>query len=170
MHKVSALILCVLTVSLLACAGTPRPQGPRITLYAVHPAGGFGDDLGSVDGEDLGRVADPGHDLEKGYFHSYKILGQVDLTGDDAGAELVGYLEEEASLPQGLIAGCFEPRHALRVVRDGRVSDYLLCFACRQFDWYEGTDLRWAGKQTLDPAWRERFTAPLTEAGIELAE
>lgn len=137
-------ILMVMVSVLVACAGTPDHQGPSVTLYAVQPAL-----FGYNAGEDIGLIPDPGHDLSKGYFHSYKIIGQVDLTGTDRGEELTAYLEEEASLPQGLIAGCFEPRHALRVVRDGQASDYLICFACKQFDWYEGNDLHWAGKQAL---------------------
>lgn len=152
------------------CSSTPDPDTPRITLFAIDPGevslSGF--DLG----EGLGRVPEPpGHDLAKGYFHSYKILGRVDLTGTDRGAQLARFLQEEAELPQGLISGCFEPRHGLRVEQGGTATDYVICFTCQQFDWYAGPKLEWAGKQALfDRSWYDRFTDPLTQAGIELAD
>ncbi len=158
-------LVFILLLGTVGCSTAPPTDAPHVTLYAIQPAL-----HGYNPGDGIETPTDPGHDLANGYFHSYKVLGEVDLTGTDAGTELAGYLEEETDMPQGLIAGCFEPRHGLRVVRDGVTTDYVLCFACKQFDWHAGGDLAWAGKQTLDHAWYDRFTRPLNDAGIELAD
>lgn len=147
MRFASCLLLLLITAT-FGCAtdpAGPEPTAATVTLYAI----------------------DPVSDTPDG-FRGYRVIGSVDLTGTAEGAALAAYLEEEADLPQGLITGCFEPRHGLRVVRDGQASDYVICFSCRQFDWYLGTGSD--GKQEMDPAWYDRFTRPLTDAGIELAD
>lgn len=158
------LTLSLLLLVVTGCVSPAEPAGPHVTLYALQPAVY---DYNIGEGEPL---ADPGHDPARGYFHSYKILGQVDLTRTDQGTALAGYLLEHTEYPQGLIAGCFEPRHGLRVVEDGNPTDYVICFSCSQFDWYAGENLEWVGKQAMPSDWYDRFTDPLTDAGIEPAE
>ncbi|XAM01067.1 hypothetical protein OT109_06695 [Phycisphaeraceae bacterium D3-23] len=172
------MLLALMCVCLLAgCGNQPRtilpPQAPTVpnapdsvTLYAIDGPvmEGAGFDLGNGPYDPL---ADYTPDE---LFHDYPILGHVDLTGTPEGAHLARLIEQARDRPQGLIAGCFTPRHALRVVRGGVTVDYVVCFECDQFQWFVGQPAQWAGTQYFHPTYRDAFTAPLTAAGIQLAE
>ena len=43
-----------------------------------------------------------------------------------------------AEQDQNVKAGCFRPRHGIRVTLDGKTSDFVICFECWQVKVYEG--------------------------------
>jgi hypothetical protein len=61
-------------------------------------------------------------------------------------------------------AKCFWPRHALRLERDGKVTDYLICFQCLQFASYPGGQ-----GGAIDRSPQPTFDDELKRAGIPLA-
>lgn len=141
-------------------------NGIGITLYAIDgPAmSGAGYSVGEF------GVHDPAKDYEsEQLFRGYPILGQVDLSGADTAEQFLVMLEDRIGSEQGLIAGCFIPRHGLRVVRDGRVTDYVICFQCTNFEWYVGGAEDRVGQQSISAKYGPVFSQPLIDAGIELA-
>jgi len=102
-------------------------------------------------------------------LHGYPILGQVDLTGTDTGKQLADLIELQQYESSGSMYKCFWPRHALRVVRDGITTDYIICFECRQYEWYSNLSDQKIDTHYIPESHRDAFTASLTEAGIDLA-
>lgn len=144
-----------------------EPSPPdAVFLYALDgPAmAGAGYDLGG----DLGIYNPVEKYTVDQLFHDYPILGQVDLTDTPEGKHLAMLVEVQRRRPQGPIAGCFIPRHGLRVIRGNAVIDYVICFECTQFRWYVNGSKRSSGTQFFHEAFFDVFTAPLTMNGIEL--
>jgi hypothetical protein len=69
-------------------------------------------------------------------LHRYKILGQAEL---DQGRmrSVIAEFEAVVSGWDGLIAMCFDPRHAIRVTSGGATYDLLLCYECHQLYIYK---------------------------------
>ncbi len=61
---------------------------------------------------------------------------------------------------------CFNPRHAIRAVRDSDTVEVVICFECEHMEvWYNGE--RIGGGSVHDVS--SVFNKPLTDAGIELS-
>ncbi|MEO0476159.1 MAG: hypothetical protein AAF085_09360 [Planctomycetota bacterium] len=145
--------------------GASEPSDLKIILYAID--GPSAEGLFEIESFDV-ATADSDSDPPE-LFYNYPILGQVELTGTAAANELSGIVEKRVASEQGLIAGCFIPRHGLRVIRDGVTSDYVICFQCTNFEWYEGGSGKRIGQQSISSKYLAVFTKPLADAGIELA-
>jgi hypothetical protein len=66
----------------------------------------------------------------------YKILGQTNL--DPKNEQVVaGAFQKAVKDWDGMIAMCFDPRHALRIVSGGHTYDFLLCYNCHQLYVYK---------------------------------
>ena len=65
-------------------------------------------------------------------FHGYRVLGRAEIK--DAGEKqvLLDALAEGITGSNGVIAYCFEPRHALRVETGDARVDFNICFECLQ--------------------------------------
>jgi len=87
----------------------------KVVLYSLEP------------------VAPPGEKTNN--FNGYKILGHVDLVQDQAVKAIVE-LKSVVSAWDGVVAECFEPRHALRVTAGNHTYDFLLCYECHQLEVY----------------------------------
>jgi hypothetical protein len=75
------------------------------------------------------------------YFHDWSILGKTTVKDSEARKTLLNALHlgirqhadmlnkkrEMGALTSG---GCFQPRHGIRVVKDGKTIDLLICFEC----------------------------------------
>jgi hypothetical protein len=70
-----------------------------------------------------------------GRLHGYVILGHASLDAheSDSGAKAI---ERAIQDYDGTIAACFDPRHALRIVANNHVYDFLICYACHQLEVY----------------------------------
>jgi hypothetical protein len=75
---------------------------------------------------------------EKTSFHKWPILGSVEIADSDTREELTSALRRGANRNHGVVAGCFWPRHGLRITHAGRTFDILICFECLQAQVYEG--------------------------------
>lgn len=69
-----------------------------------------------------------------------KVLGQTDLDGE-RGAMAVAEFKAAVSGWDGMIAMCFDPRHALRVTAKAHTYDFLLCYECHQLYVYRDDKL-----------------------------
>ena len=64
-------------------------------------------------------------------FHDYVIRGQLEVSDPTQLRTIFKALMDGlAQGKRGDIAFCFDPHHAIRTVRHGKVVDYLICFHC----------------------------------------
>lgn len=63
-------------------------------------------------------------------FHGFEILGHAPLNAPAVRSELVALVLRGVQESDGTVAACFDPRHGIRVVKEGRVIDLLICYEC----------------------------------------
>jgi acyl-CoA thioesterase-1 len=64
-------------------------------------------------------------------FNGYVVLGKVDVASEQERVAIFTALQQGIDL--GYVHGafgCFEPHHGVRLRRDGKTYDYVLCFQC----------------------------------------
>jgi hypothetical protein len=100
-------------------------------------------------------------------LHGWKVLGKTELK-KDAMAKLVTAFKKGAEEANPKVsAGCFRPRHAIRVRLDGKTYDFVVCFECVAVMIYGGKAEKYAGFHVSgSPA--ELFNQTLTAAKIKL--
>ena len=106
---------------------------------------------------------DPNGFVKKG-FHRYAIIGQTEIKSRKVRADLVAHFYdgmEEKIYP----AGCFEPHHAIRAIKENKTVDLLICFACSGVEIYYG---ELYSKTHVAKTPQAFYDAVLTEAGVPL--
>ena len=73
-------------------------------------------------------------------LHGRKVLGQTELDGERR-ATAIAEFKSAVSHWDGMIALCFNPRHAIRVTANGHTYDFLLCYECHQLYIYRDDKL-----------------------------
>jgi hypothetical protein len=100
-------------------------------------------------------------------FCGWRVLGMTVVEKGDA-IRLVEALEKGVAENNGEVADCFNPRHGIRAVHDGKSVDFVLCFECRQgFVSGKGkadTQFLVSGSPSTT------FNAVLTKAGVPVAK
>jgi hypothetical protein len=110
---------------------------------------------------------DPDKDSERDGFHGYKVLGMTRIKAGAPRAELVRALKKGAAEEEGFEAICFQPRHGLRVIRQGKTADFLICFECLNVAVFMG-DKGDSFRTTKSP--KPVFDKALKDAGIPLPD
>ena len=129
-----------------------RPGWPgtrRTTVYSVHPDELTQDERAAVE-----------------TVHGYRVLGKVAVADPRSRRKVATALQNGITRSDGKTKKCFWPRHGLRVVEAGRVTEYLICFQCQWIEMSPGSE-RTMIPTTRDP--QELFNRVLTDAGVELA-
>jgi hypothetical protein len=116
--SIRELMLVTLAALLVGCGrGESDVSTPdTLTLY-------------SIDGTYL-----PG-DMPKKYegnaqFRGIPILGELEVKDADSRHEIMTALKEGFGKDDGSRPGCFWPRHAIRAKKNGKTTDYVICFEC----------------------------------------
>ena len=94
------------------------------------------------------------------------MLGEIVVSGASKGA-LLAALQQGIEENNGKMMKCFEPRHGLRVVYDGKTIDFLICFECLQIEIFNGTNLESGVLVSSSP--QALFDKLLRDANIPLA-
>lgn len=97
-------------------------------------------------------------------FHGIPVLGKIKLEKNQRN-ELVNALNKGIADGNSL-AACFWPRHAIRIEREGQVSDYVICFYCYQIKKFTDQSTETISTTRFP---KTVFNEILTNAGIELA-
>lgn len=121
MNTLFRAVACVASALLVACGSvherlSPLDGAASVELYALDPR-----DV------DLERV-EPGAPM----FHNYVVLGAATLKDPEATKNLARLISRGIAEHSDKVAGCFNPRHGLRVVRAGRTLDLVICYECLQ--------------------------------------
>jgi|GEM_PF-1129113 len=101
-------------------------------------------------------------------FHGYKVLGKTTVKDAEVRKKLVAALKKGVEDNDGAAAGCFNPRHGIRVTRDGKTADFVICFECVFMKVYLGDKLEKGLRTTSSP--KDTFDDVLKEAKIPLPE
>lgn len=111
---------------------------------------------------------DPTRTTEKppNNFHGWEILGSTKVDKADVRKKLVAALKKAAAENDGVAAGCFNPRHGIRVVHEGKTIDVVICFECYSASVY-ADDGRKEGFLITESA-QATFNKVLTDAKIKL--
>jgi hypothetical protein len=144
---------------MLGCGGTPAgsqiPEGARA---ALEEADQF--ELLSLD-------PNPQPEKSGDDFRGWKVLGRTPVGDSDTRKELVAALTKGAGESDGMVAGCFNPRHGIRATREGEAVDLVICFECLQVQVYAGAGRAGSFLTTRSP--QPVFDRVLREAGVPLA-
>lgn len=104
----------------------------------------------------------------KDEFHGYQVLGKTEVKGADVRKQLADALRLGAEDNYGSAAGCFHPRHGLRLKAGGKTVDLVLCFECLSVPVYlDGDEKPKEGFKT-SPGPQPAFDAVLKTAKIAL--
>jgi hypothetical protein len=96
-------------------------------------------------------------------FNRYEIVGSTLLKDDSIRKQVTLAIQQAAVDPDGMAKGCeFIPHHGLRATKDGKATDFLICFTCEEVKVYE------EGKLVI-LFWIEKDAEPLLDATLEAA-
>lgn len=118
----------VLFVSLTGC-GEPDPvvETPdSLTIY-------------SIDGLDFEDDELPKTDEE---FKGYPVLGKVEIKDAEKRKKIMESLRKGIRNSDGKMAKCFLPRHGIIATKDGKTTEYVICFECLQLKVWANEELK----------------------------
>ena len=119
-------------------------QADELVLYSLHPGH---------------EAAEAAKQEEK--FHGWKRLGQTTLDGEEAIEPLFTAFKKGVNENDDRVAGCFNPRHGIKVMHGEDRHEFVICFECFQVQWIVN-DKKQKGFLRLSTrlAWRAALPAP----------
>ena len=149
-----------------ADAAAALESGSQFVLYSLLPelvpGIGFDDDPFAPPEEKKKKEASQPV-LET--LHEYKILGHTRLVDAADRKTAVASILDSMRTWNGAVAGCFHPRHALRVTHQNVVFDFVICFECQTIRLYRGAESHGYVNITGKP---DKLDELLKKAGILL--
>ena len=126
--RTNFLAILLLASSQLACAAN---QSNRLTADVEAM-------LDKADQIELISLS-PEHlqEAPKDAFYRWRVLGRTMIKGEDKVAALKA-LRSGIAANEGMVAGCFNPRHGIRVTHDGKTTDLVICFECMSIQVFQG--------------------------------
>lgn len=129
-------------------ASSALTEAESMVLYSLNPDG----------------LAKASKDQTK--FHGWIVLGTTEIRDASTREKMVTALRQATAENPGVAAGCFQPRHGLRLVKGDQTVDLVICFECLSAQIY-ADDKAVGGFLTMsDP--QAAFNAPLKAAGIPI--
>jgi hypothetical protein len=102
----------------------------------------------------------------KGEFHGFRVLGAAVIKDAETRKKLVLAFEAAVAENEGIMAACFNPRHGIRVTRNKKQADFLICFECAQVQLFG--DVR--GSFLITSSAEALFDSVLQSSGIPRPE
>jgi hypothetical protein len=103
-------------------------------------------------------------------YHNHAVLGSTPITDPATRRRLNDALQAGVRQSDGTRMACFNPRHGIRVTRGGVVSEFVICFECRQVQVYrDGSKLYFLTSNSPEKVFDEVLKSanvPLAEKGI----
>ena len=72
------------------------------------------------------------------HFRGWRLLGQTNINDPVTRRKVSVSVERSVRDFDGLIAACFNPRHALRVTSGTQTYDFIICYECHSMEIYSG--------------------------------
>jgi hypothetical protein len=113
---------------------------------------------------------DPAVERMKGKegFHGWKILGKTPVKDAAVRKEIVTALDKGIAESDGNGAKCFDPRHGIRVQRDGKTVELVICFECGWIYVFQGDKEERQGVAVTTGKPQAVFDKVLKEAEVPL--
>lgn len=87
-------------------------------------------ELLSLNPKQVNRLPEAKRPKPEETFHGYKILGRMNVEDAAARKQLVTAYKRAIEEGEAAAAGCFNPRHGIRLKQKDRVTDLVICFEC----------------------------------------
>jgi hypothetical protein len=115
---------------------------------------------------------DPNTPVEKGNadFHGWKVLGKTELKNEPLAKLLAAFKKGAHEANRKVSAGCFRPRHGIRVRLDGSSYDFVICFECVAVMLYKDREADGKNGFHVSKTPAEIFNQFLKEANVKLPE
>lgn len=171
-HVILLAALALMAGLLPACASSPRPEEPsnipEILKLPAELSAVLSEstewELLAIDPERPGSDESPAD-----AFHGFRVQGRKSLRSDLDRSQLAYALNAGIAGNQGMVAGCFLPRHGISAKTEAGRVDLLICFQCMQINVYgEGDDRLDQILTTPDP--RRVFDRVYNSAGLTIAK
>jgi len=106
-------------------AAAALTSGSKFVLYSLEPA--------LLDGDLFAPPQDKKEESKpkRERLDLFEILGQTELKDAADRKTAVAAILESMKAWDGAVTACFHPRHALRVIHQDSVFDFVICFECR---------------------------------------
>lgn len=104
-------------------------------------------------------------DVPKDNFHDWKVLGKTNIAHAEQRKQLISALQNGVAESFGAAAACFNPRHGIRAVHEGKTVDLVICFECFQVQIFVGEE---QDSVLLTDSPQPAFDKLLTDAGVPL--
>lgn len=127
-----------------ACSAPDPGEGPLLV--------DFGDELADTHREVLFNATElelvavdpawptPESVADPATLHGYTVRGRAATSEREVRLELLEALGAAARENDGMVAACFNPRHALIAHHDGRTAELIICFECLTFQVWDGAE------------------------------
>lgn len=99
-------------------------------------------------------------------FHNWKVLGKTTIEAEETRNTLINAMVKGVNASDGSVAGCFNPRHGIRVKHKGKTHDFVVCFECLQIQWFVDSEKQNGFLTTESP--QRTFDKILKEADVPL--
>jgi hypothetical protein len=104
--------------------GTPIPGLKNPEVLVLYSLDGTGDWQAKHD-DALAMGGD--------VFQNYAVLGKLEIDDPEQRAEIVAALQNAVVWHDGMVASCFQPRHAIAAQENGKKIEVVICFECRSY-------------------------------------
>ncbi len=103
----------------------------------------------------------------KTYFYGFGILGEATIFDKETMQKLRESFYDGLANDEGTATACFNPRHGLRAVKNGKVLDLVICFECGQAEVFINN--KSVGGADVNRRPQSTFDRIYNNAGLELA-
>lgn len=102
----------------------------------------------------------------KTYFHEFGILGETAISDKATMQRLRESFYDGITNDENMMAACFNPRHGLRAIKNGKNLDFLICFECGQEQtFFNGKSV---GRAEVNRRPQNTFDRIYTDAGLKM--
>lgn len=118
----------------------------------------------SIDGPETWKGPTTGESLYAGH-----VLGQVEITDPVHRREIVAAVKEAIRNPHPDRLGCWMPRHVLRLVKNGKMIDLVICFECHAYTIHVNHESQASAGGGIHPDGQAVLDKCLKDAGIPIS-
>ncbi len=171
MLKLDHVLLILLGLLLPACSASDTGAGPLEVDFGNELSQPFRDILFQAGEFELVALnpdwptkeskADPKN------LQGYTVRGRATISDRALRLELMQALGDGARENDGMVAACFNPRHAIIATHNGKTCEIIICFECLTFQVWDGS----TKIETVDLSETPRttFDRIYTAAGLSIA-
>lgn len=166
---ISFLLAACLAVS--SCSTTDQGTGPLQVDFGDELAQEYRDILFGASSLEL-IALDPDWPtkesvLDPTTLHGYGVRGRATISDRALRLDLLTALGDGARENNGMVAACFNPRHAIVAELEGQTCELIICFECLTFQVWDGTERVETVDLSETPA--KRFNEIYTAEGLSIA-